>query len=807
MDPDLHGKRELFRQLDGLKQVDDDDEVIDADEIRHRAKCKAFAKSALPGPVVKSRSTFSGIGNPPGAAPRRTASDPIATRVKTTEVIVIDDTPQAARVVPGQTRLSSLLQAASSMDDTSIPDSTKRHSAQPVRRDSNTRLRKRTRSSPPAEDSPSTSMAKRKRSLTLKMAPEGQQCFKGLSFFFIPNDDVNPVRGRRITRAREHGANWVRSLDDASHVVVDANFTYADIEKTLDAHPEAKKKIIVNEGYPIDCIIYRRLLNPDQPKYQVPGFSQSVAESRQAPGPSQESERSLQLKPDASRRLRKGQPVATGTPPRSDESTQRSTQISSGNVITVSQLGSQAANITTGAARLDGSTGPRASQNHHGDLAGAPVVDELSQLINFVKSNPNADIGVASDDDDVLENRPSSSDSAIFANCTGSQRSDDGSASSGKDRKRKRKGPSRKTSKDDPNWQDKFACMKGGSKDGKDDNPNADTIAILQDMCDYYTGQNDTWRIKAYRQAISALRQQSTRITTSQEAKDIAGIGERLADKIEEIVNTGRLKRLEAALQEPDHEVRELFLKIYDVGLERAQKWIQQGYRTLEDLLEKANLTRNQRIGIEHYEDLNTRIPRAEVEALGKCVRRAAADIDSRVELLIGGSYRRGSDTSGDIDFIITKKGTSSSSELTPFLDRLVDKLTSSGFLTVGLATSRSSGGSKWHGCCVLPKADFPGDKADYKPIWRRIDLLLVPETEFGAALIYFTGNDLFNRSMRWLAHKKGMRLNQRGLYRDVMRGPGGIKYNEGDLVEGRDEKKIFEALGVQWREPHQRWC
>ena len=101
----------------------------------------------------------------------------------------------------------------------------------------------------------------------------------------------------------------------------------------------------------------------------------------------------------------------------------------------------------------------------------------------------------------------------------------------------------------------------------------------------------------------------------------------------------------------------------------------------------------------------------------------------------------------------------------------------------------------------------MPDDKGQYRPVWRRIDLLLVPESQFGAALLYFTGNDIFNRSMRLLASKKGMNLNQRGLYDNVQRGPGRIKLNKGDFLEGRDEKKIFELLGVKWREPHERWC
>lgn len=79
------------------------------------------------------------------------------------------------------------------------------------------------------------------------------------------------------------------------------------------------------------------------------------------------------------------------------------------------------------------------------------------------------------------------------------------------------------------------------------------------------------------------------------------------------------------------------------------------------------------------------------------------------------------------------------------------------------------------------------------------------PETEYGAALIYFTGNDIFNRSIRLLASNKNMRLNQHGLYDHVIRGQNREKLSEGELVEGRSEKKIFEILGVQWREPHER--
>lgn len=105
----------------------------------------------------------------------------------------------------------------------------------------------------------------------------------------------------------------------------------------------------------------------------------------------------------------------------------------------------------------------------------------------------------------------------------------------------------------------------------------------------------------------------------------------------------------------------------------------------------------------------------------------------------------------------------------------------------------------------------------------------MVPWDERGAALLYFTGNDIFNRSMRLLASKKGYGLNQRGLFKDVMRGPRREKLTEGTKVEGRDEKvslhpvpvpkrrgvlmivsgsqRIFEILGVPYRTPEERIC
>lgn len=330
----------------------------------------------------------------------------------------------------------------------------------------------------------------------------------------------------------------------------------------------------------------------------------------------------------------------------------------------------------------------------------------------------------------------------------------------------------------------------------KGDNPNKRTVEILQQMLDYYTRTADHWRTLAYRKAINALRRQTTRVTTRAQALAIHGIGTRLADKIEEIALTDHLRRLDHTNDTAEDRIIQEFLGVYGAGLIQASKWVAQGYRSLDDLRDRAPLTKNQHIGVERYHDFAQRIPRKEVEEHGAIVRRAVQAVDKDMQVIIAGSYRRGALDSGDIDVIITKPDASLDQIQALITNVVIPQLFKDGFLQVGLATSRHKhDASKWHGASALP-----GN------VWRRIDLLFVPGAEFGAALLYFTGNDIFNRSMRLLARKKGMSLNQRGLYTDVLH-RAGVKINPGRLLEGRDERRIFAALGVPWRPPEHRIC
>jgi DNA polymerase IV len=798
--------------FDQLKPLYSDDE-LDANQQKERMRSRRFfAAKTRPKPPAKESVVLdltNGESQKLRVTPRRVTSLPTPAPAEGTKVI--KGTPMTA--IGQKSKLGTLMNQRSAgailVDDTPIPDSARQTQRRLPRSGSTPLFPSGRNLAQMVGDSPSPSLAmkKRKRESMIKLRPESEQIFKDLTFYYVPDDDIAPARRLRITKAREFGATWVRTPRIATHIVVEKHIQYKDIESVLKNTNKNLPPKVVNEEYPVDCIQFKALLQCSQNKYRLTGQPIVQEEDNLPPLPSssEESNKSLQEKPHHRNSKKWDFVPLTGTPERSEESPHRSqvagTPIPTDSQPVVLDLKGMASshpavseratisrqNSTIYVQEPSGSM-QRPEEDRH--------KDELSEYIKIMSEYK--DLPLDADDDDAqtvtdLEDLESGEQSHSG--------SEDERANKRRSRRKTRSG------RKDITFEDRFSCNSARAKDAKAGNQNARTIEVLQSMADYYNRVNDHWRTTAYRKVISTLKRQEAKITTAEEAQRLPSVGPRLAQKIEEIITTDRLQRLEYAQKEPMDEALQLFLGIYGVGNSQAQQWLAQGFRTLDDLKTNAKLSPNQLIGIEHYDDLRTRIPRREIEALGAVVKRGAQRVDPQVELIIGGSYRRGAETSGDIDFIITKSNTESSAELRPFLDSLVQRLEAEDFLVARLASSRSvSDGSKWHGCCVLPKISGFNEER-YKPVWRRIDFLLVPESEMGAALIYFTGNDIFNRSMRLLASKKGMRLNHRGLYKDAMLGPQRVKVTEGELVEGRDERKIFDILGVKWREPQERWC
>jgi DNA polymerase/3'-5' exonuclease PolX len=80
------------------------------------------------------------------------------------------------------------------------------------------------------------------------------------------------------------------------------------------------------------------------------------------------------------------------------------------------------------------------------------------------------------------------------------------------------------------------------------------------------------------------------------------------------------------------------------------------------------------------------------------------------------------------------------------------------------------------------------------------------PRRYFGFALLYFTGSDHFNRSMRLFARKKGWSLSDRYLKR-VVRVRKGVKLESGESVVCPEEVDVFIALGLEYKDPTERNC
>ncbi len=198
-------------------------------------------------------------------------------------------------------------------------------------------------------------------------------------------------------------------------------------------------------------------------------------------------------------------------------------------------------------------------------------------------------------------------------------------------------------------WVSSFVAAGPHTESSQAQNPNRTTIEVLERMKDHYEAEADQWRALGYRKAISTLKKTPYLVSTEAQASSLPGIGARIASKITTIVETGRLEQLTDLAKDPRTQAKRLFLGIQGVGHVKANEFVARGYTTLDDILQHGNPTRAQKLGIEHYTDLNTRIPRAEVQEHADYVYREMKKLDPRMEIHAMGSFRRGQSDCGDV--------------------------------------------------------------------------------------------------------------------------------------------------------------
>ena len=315
-------------------------------------------------------------------------------------------------------------------------------------------------------------------------------------------------------------------------------------------------------------------------------------------------------------------------------------------------------------------------------------------------------------------------------------------------------------------------------------------IRILSRLEEIHKIKNDGFRAKAYGKGVFAIREfNGTLPDNVKDLKKIKGIGKGLAEKIVEITNTGKLKKLD------DLEANKGILDIIEMhsiagfGPSTVSKLIKEHkIKNLTELRKaygngKLKLTNQQELGLIHFDDLQERIPRDEIKGFEKELKKIVRKVSKDLNITITGSYRRKKDTSGDIDVLlshknITKKDEVKNSEI-DYLDKILEKLKKK-YEHVGTI---ARGKSKYMGL----------HRIDEKV--RHIDFIFMPMESYYSAILYFTGSKELNIKMREMAKSKNYTLNEWGLH----------KNEDNSRFDVNSEEDIFKLLNMGYIKPERR--
>lgn len=296
-------------------------------------------------------------------------------------------------------------------------------------------------------------------------------------------------------------------------------------------------------------------------------------------------------------------------------------------------------------------------------------------------------------------------------------------------------------------------------------------------------------KYNAYRKAAGVISNHPEPIHSGEEARKLKGVGEKIAKKIDELLETGKLAKLEKIRNDESSNAINFLTRVTGIGPAAAKKLVDEGITSLDDLKKNMDkLNHHQQIGVRYFDDFEKRIPRSEMLQLQELAFRYIKAVDSDLEATICGSFRRGAPSSGDIDILLGHPTYTSDSTKKPlYLKSVVDEMVKEGFVTDTL----SLGESKFMGVCVLPTKD-----GSPPPSHRRIDIRIIPFDQYFFGILYFTGSDEFNRQMRSHALEKGFTLNEYCIR------PVGATGIPGEPIHVTSEEEIFQVIDFPYKEP-----
>ena len=311
---------------------------------------------------------------------------------------------------------------------------------------------------------------------------------------------------------------------------------------------------------------------------------------------------------------------------------------------------------------------------------------------------------------------------------------------------------------------------------------NADIAALFEEIADRLEIQGaNPFRIRAYRNAARTLgelpQEARTLLEQGEDLTRLPGIGDDLAAKIHEIVTTGRCSLLDRLRKELPPAVTEL-LQIPGLGPKRVKalyhdlevQTVEQLYRAARDgriralpgFGEKTELNILQAVETHASQTRRFKLAVAAQYAEALCAfLQAVPGVD---QVTVAGSFRRMRETVGDLDILVTAATDSTVMQHFTTYDEVADVLSA--------GTTRAS---------VVLKSGL------------QVDLRVVEKKSYGAALHYFTGSKAHNIAIRRIAQKRGLKINEYGVFRGAKR------------IAGEDEASVYKSVDLPFIPPELR--
>lgn len=328
---------------------------------------------------------------------------------------------------------------------------------------------------------------------------------------------------------------------------------------------------------------------------------------------------------------------------------------------------------------------------------------------------------------------------------------------------------------------------------------NHDIANVFEQIADLLEFQSaNPFRIRAYRNGARKVKDYPEPLASlvADDAKltDLDGIGKDLAEKITTLVETGSLPMLEELKGEVPESVLAL-MRVPGLGPKKAAVLYNDlNIVNLDMLREACNEGKVRELkgfgkktedtilaGIDLAQRATDRIYWSEADQVVQEILDHLRSVKAIKQIEPAGSYRRGKETVGDLDFLVD------SSDDAAVMDRLAD------YPEVEEVIVR--GGTKMS---VRLKSNL------------QVDLRVVPTESFGAALQYFTGSKEHNVELRGRAKQRGMRVNEWGIYElgDRSRDESGTEANDeqsATYIAGETEAEVYAALDLPWFPPELR--